>query len=788
MTAAILLLILLSGLTSAAAVFLTECLQKDPRSRRERIILFGIGLIFTMLFSVIAEVILKAGRPTFYYHTHRPGRYTLKLFGLGCLLSGLIFSLSLIFFGRKNLRSGLVSWLVRCALIAALGSLILEFAWFNQRHYELMLTDVSGETFDNNGLWGDGFYFNRALWKWVAYEKKSGPFGVTVYPHHAKIRNFRIVFEDDSEAERIPFTISYNDRSHREKLKIPTHELISYIPRSQYVPLETVGETEQLSIHFTDMKKYRKYQFNMQIEVNSVVPLDIKPLRILLSFLLIFIIGVFLPGSPLWEIRLDLRRPVQVCLVLCELGAFLILLTWTSFSSYSSSDLPISEQKTAVTRNHTQYDRLVEALMVPQYALLDKPDHELAQLSDPYDMGQREKLGFHYLWDTAYYNDRYYVYFGIVPAVLVLLPYRMLTGRFLELDHPILGFGILTILGLYLLYSQIVRRSFPKMKLGIYLIGLVLLFTPLNLTWVLRRGLVYELAIVSGLCFAVWGLALAYTAADAGAFRQILLFGAGCASALAVGCRPTMLLASLVSIIVMLRGFGKKGFLKALLFFLPYAAIGLVLMKYNYERFDDPLEFGITYQLTTENEATGLPRLGIRGILFSALCYLFNLPKIDFEFPFIHPTVPEIPYNGFLLNSDPVLGIFAFPVMLFLLLLPFYHKALRERSRSLSALCISAPLIGILICGTASYFSVTNRYVTDFAWLFALPAVILYFCSGEQAEEKENARLLRGIGLICCVFGCGLCLALSLSGEQDWFRLLNPRFFDKLRYAFSPWL
>ena len=32
------------------------------------------------------------------------------------------------------------------------------------------------------------------------------------------------------------------------------------------------------------------------------------------------------------------------------------------------------------------------------------------------------------LWDVAYYNGRYYVYFGAVPCLLFQLPFEALTG------------------------------------------------------------------------------------------------------------------------------------------------------------------------------------------------------------------------------------------------------------------------------------------------------------------------------------------------------------------------
>ncbi len=34
-----------------------------------------------------------------------------------------------------------------------------------------------------------------------------------------------------------------------------------------------------------------------------------------------------------------------------------------------------------------------------------------------------------YIWDAAYYKEKYYVYFGIVPEAVLFLPYYLITGK-----------------------------------------------------------------------------------------------------------------------------------------------------------------------------------------------------------------------------------------------------------------------------------------------------------------------------------------------------------------------
>ena len=37
-----------------------------------------------------------------------------------------------------------------------------------------------------------------------------------------------------------------------------------------------------------------------------------------------------------------------------------------------------------------------------------------------------------YKWDRAFYNGKYYCYFGIVPALVFYLPYYLVTGHMLK--------------------------------------------------------------------------------------------------------------------------------------------------------------------------------------------------------------------------------------------------------------------------------------------------------------------------------------------------------------------
>ena len=77
-------------------------------------------------------------------------------------------------------------------------------------------------------------------------------------------------------------------------------------------------------------------------------------------------------------------------------------------------------------------DNLVKALASGQVEISDVPDiTKLEELENPYDAVERESLerDEDYIWDAAYYNQKYYVYFGALPAILIMVPYYLIRKK-----------------------------------------------------------------------------------------------------------------------------------------------------------------------------------------------------------------------------------------------------------------------------------------------------------------------------------------------------------------------
>ncbi len=789
----IVFLLALSCVLSAAVVFITGRLRVSSRTPRQNVLLFIVGIVVSLGGSVAVEAVLKAGRPTFYYHTHPLGTATVKLFGIGCLSAAMFYALLLVLVESRAQKPTVFRGLARAFLIAFCGALILEVGYFNQRHFELIGSGAEEKTYYADDFYSWGFYFNRASWSFAGYAYSGDNYGIGLTVKNQKIRNLWFNFDDGQPRTKV--RIAYNDRAHSGMENIPVHEFVAGISRSYSVPLHTVGNTRELSVEFPDAlcsKGGGCYGFSLpEMVINKVVPLELDPVRFGLAFALIFVIAAFFPGSPLWRLPVNFRSPAQVCGIGCLLLFFAAACVWTMLSSYNGSDLSWTDQKDV----EEQYNKLSEAFLRHKFVLLDTVDSHLLEMWDPYDDGARKRQAFSFLWDTVYYDGHYYVYFGPVPVLTVILPYRLLTGEYPETDYVSLGFALLFMLGVVHLYSRLVRRFFPHIPYALYWLGLAALLTALNVSWCLRRGLFYELAILSGVCFAVWAVYLLFAAFSARKLGPLWAAGSGLCAGLAVGCRPTAVLIApvlFVTAFFIMKGNGslkrKGNAARVFLFLLPYIACGLALMKYNYERFNDPFEFGITYQLTSENRATGLPLTGVYGRAMSILSSLFQTPTVDTKFPFIHLQHSEFDYNGKIQNNYEVLGLFSFPLMWLIFILPKAFRRLKRHGAVLPAFIICCLISAAAICFVASGFCTAQRYLTDYAWLTGIAAVMLLFCLYEKCAESGWTLPAECFTMFCFIIGLAFFAALALTGETGWFKLINPLGYDKLRYAYSPWL
>lgn len=401
---------------------------------------------------------------------------------------------------------------------------------------------------------------------------------------------------------------------------------------------------------------------------------------------------------------------------------------------------------------------LVRGLLKGQLSLDKEAPPELAEVEDPYDPQKRRGMGLH---DASYYKGRYYIYFGITPVLLLYLPFHVLTGQYL-VDHGAVAiFAVGGFLMSWLLVRSVVKACFPRTSLGVTLacvwaVGLANMVVPM-----LRRAAMWEVPIACAYALFMVVLFCVWKALSGGKSARWVLF-ASLAMGLAVGARPTYLLGAVVLLAPLVQMMGRGGVFwrrgewwrLALLTVLPIAMIGAGLALYNYLRFDDPLEFGQTYQMAGDN-VSKLTVLSPSYIPFNLRVYLLSTPGFSPYFPFLTVIDPPPPPPGQFGIENPYGIIPGIPWVLLALLALW--RAVRVRD-TLSL------WIGMASCGVFLVFGLvccfggnTNRYQVDFtpglAVLGAIGASWLAdICRGGGLRRWACAIGVAGLALWSCAF------------------------------------
>src|ERR1035438_1360842 len=238
------------------------------------------------------------------------------------------------------------------------------------------------------------------------------------------------------------------------------------------------------------------------------------------------------------------------------------------------------------------YALLTDAFLAGQTSLLVQPAAELLALPDPYDPTANGRFRLH---DASLYHGKYYLYFGPTPALVLFLPYKVLTGSHLPSSVAVALFctgGFACSGAVFFLLAKLAKGDMPGWFASAAMISLG---TAPGVIFLLAHTSFYEVAIASGYCFIMAGFLLTALSLGQDRPRVSSLVGAGLCFGLAVGCRPNYApFVILMVVLVALRIRSPK--MLALSFVGPVVLCGVLLAAYNYARFQNPFELGLRYQ------------------------------------------------------------------------------------------------------------------------------------------------------------------------------------------------
>lgn len=428
------------------------------------------------------------------------------------------------------------------------------------------------------------------------------------------------------------------------------------------------------------------------------------------------------PGARLHTKTLrEINRKEKALLVLTLIGTVLLCTLPMSLSPVWNGEIP---------EHRNQYEVLAESILDGRIDLdYGDTDPLLLQMENPYDPEMRIALNVPYHYDHAFYNGKYYMYFGIVPVLVLFVPFRLITGNPLTTYHATQIFTALFIAGLFSLFFLFAKKFFKAMSLAVYL-SLSAAMSVMSVWYLSKAPALYCTAIAAGICAEIWSLfffAKAVWGEENG--RRTTVYGVlgSLFGALAFGCRPTVALANLLAVPMFVHYLKQRkksdpGLLKQILVVIsPYIVIGVLLMLYNYVRFDSVFEFGQSYQLTKADQSgygSVASQFGPIKILDGVIQNFFACPPLKYTFPFI--------------SAGSV--FFNFPVCLAALFCLFQKDSLLQCKKSglaaFTAVLLSLPvLITVMQCLMSPFL--LERYRSDLYWLMGLLTFLAFGLFGE---------------------------------------------------------
>ncbi len=682
----------------------------------------------------------------------------------------LIFTIILFIIYKTNIiKNKYIQTFIKYFSYALLISLVLETTIFNYRHYESLI-------FKNN---------TKVDFKLITEEKSTY---IEIKNINKKVNN---IYLDITSPEKLGLktTIFLTDEANNLYYKAGTHTYLNFIKNSNYIRIHTSGKSNNIKIEIkpinvsdkTKSKINKNFKIN-EIKINEKVPILINNVRLILCFIISLVLLIVFKKSNLYDIKFNSKKAKLLYLILIILSSIAVIKIST-YNKYTNS-------VTQMNYNLSQYKNLAEALKEKHFYLNLPVSDKLLALDNPYDRNLRNselEAGKDYYWDYAFYNNKYYSYFGVVPCLLTYLPYFLITGSHLPNNIGVSLSVIFLIISCFYLLYQIINKYFNKTSMIHYLILTMFLILTSGITLALSDVIFYYIPIIFGISFACLGLGFYLKSTSYDKLKIKYLFLGSLCMALIAGCRPQLLLSSFFAIPIFWKYFknkelfSKKSLKETLIFIVPFIIIAIFLMYYNYARFNSPFDFGANYNLTT-NDMTK------RGIVFDRVflglySYLFETARINVIFPFIHGHHIATSYIGITINERMFGGYFFTNIICLLSLFILKFKNM-IKNKPLYHIALLSPIFAIIIIiADTQMAGILARYICDFAWLFTLSTIIIILTLLKENKLNKTIKNL----IIVLIF---LAIVLNILNYLDgnYLYKLNQELFYKLYYMFMFWI
>lgn len=404
---------------------------------------------------------------------------------------------------------------------------------------------------------------------------------------------------------------------------------------------------------------------------------------------------------------------------------------------------------------------------------LDIPvDPALEALENPYDPAQR--VGVKYPWDRAYFEGKYYSYFGIAPIITVYYPFFFLTGELPSISFACLILGAFAMLFLGLAYREFLMRFCKGASLWLALAVLIGVAFSSGIFVGLCWSDAYYVAVISAIA---WSMAFVFLALFAlrvkkTVTRSILLALSAAALTMTVWSRPTVAIVCLFVLPLfaeyLIRG-GKIGLKDKIISSASFCTVLLLgaaaVMSYNVARFGSPLDFGSAYQLTVSDISKN--KLDISMLADSVYHFFFRQAEFKSEFPFFFARYVRPDYGERYFYAASTVGAFSFGLPFAALASPLTDKIKKDPAKTVTAAFALALCAGVAFFDYC-YAGLDMRYIIDVLPLLSLFGAAALLNLHKLIKEKTESFIYSGAFSCFALALCALAVltAVGLTGEN----------------------
>ena len=464
----------------------------------------------------------------------------------------------------------------------------------------------------------------------------------------------------------------------------------------------------------------------------------------------------------------------KIILIACGVGLVYIFVNSLMFSS--SHYVEVSTMK-ETDWNLNIYHQLFLAFKNGHPYLGYEPGESLLAIENPYVPSNRD--GVFYLWDHAFYNGKYYCYYGCAPVILVMFPIYFITGlKYVPSILLMEEIGTLFSLTFFLLFVlESVKLLFKKINYPTLIFVLVTaVFASLMLSNnIYKVGYynegIYRIPYSYGLGFLFLIFYMLLRAYKDNKHRIIDLGVLGFAVVCMMATRPTLFVVLFLTapLFVKMLFFEKETpWKRKLIDFAPMVGVIVVgaafICYYNYIRFDSIFEFGQTYQLTlADNTKLAYSTKGIAPTLFHffVLPSSFNADRFPFFDYGYFDGVPA--YHNY---NNGAIGLLMFPVFYSFFAMPFIFE--KDDDLSLKITYYLSPLaLFVLAFTTYCFAGVCPRYVVELTALASAFAVVPALKLFDKLKTK-NHHFAMAYLLVSCLISGFLGINLLFCGFDGW--------------------